>query len=1280
MERKKQARLFSILLAGVLLINTIPTPAFAEEIPETPDAVQTEEPAPEESPAAEQESAAVVADEIPVLSEEPAETEETPVLTPEEAPEAEQEEVSNEESDPVSETDEENMTAEEAVSDAATEETAEEVTAEKDSESEAEKEINYPAVTLRETVEGVTVTLSAPEGSLPEGVTMTVEPVHDQAVFAAVDEVLAEEGKSLANAVAFDITLYDTEGNELQPNDFVKVSFSNTDLSAPAEESEISVYRVSDDASEVTPVTTVAANDNNQVFITDHFTIYIAGKGRTTDPNGDGSNQQNSQSHRYYLDFGETIDLASDGDSWIHDVWYIKGVTHGGAITQVGESSTFTNTNVWNSYAAATICHEYGFNPFSYDIYTYEYFFVSLRPQSSFPVTFKFCDVGQTEFTVEDKQYYAVDTIIKPPVHETSKYVDGKLYIFSGWCSDEQCTKVIPSSAFYGVKQNITAYAKYSEASEKYAIVFHGNAPDVTSVPAPQYSSYNVFDNITKEYPERPGYLFGDWAASPDGEPEYSHYNYREITIPEGERVLNLYATWKEREAYVSYDTYDYANRRNWGTRSLSYELLSSISGTAKGSTATPANGYRFVRWIDYNGATVSEEPEFVPQKVGGKYYADATYYAVFEPITHTVTFNTNGGTAIAAQTVNHGAKVTRPSDPTKGNDTCFSFVRWCSDKGLTTEFDFNQAINTDTEIYAQWTSDNHSYDHLESALAPTCTTAGHKEGYMCTKCGKYFTNTTDKIEITDFVIPALGHQWSEVTYEWGDNHSSLTASRTCGRDRSHIETETIQLDTELTEPTRGKIIQRSTNATCTAPKFTTYIGAFVNEDFSSQVVTVQEEPALGHDWEEATITWASDRSSVEAIVHCSRNQGHVKYESVVPAITNTTATCTVAGTITYTATFTKEPFTGEEYADKRVLTDEVEPLGHDWVYQEAAWADDYLSASATRTCNRNGCNETKVVNAVVTTYVTEATCTKGGATTYIATFSPKGTGSTQTKTTNETSALGHDWGEPEYTWSDDNSTVTAVRHCTRNEAHVHALGVQTTLKETTVKPTCETTGIGNYSAEFPWVGYEDQTKEGGIIPALGHDWGEWVIVKEPTTSATGLKERTCKRDPSHKETQVIPVLSPSDKPSDKPSVTPSAAPDLYFIAAGVNGSYAISSYAPLVFTYKRNYDDYATFSHFTGVFVDGQWVDPSRYDAAAGSVIITLHTDYLETLEIGKHTITACFDDGNPVTSDFYITARRTGFIPKTSDDSRMLLWALLELCSLFALLISVHMLRTSD
>ena len=46
-------------------------------------------------------------------------------------------------------------------------------------------------------------------------------------------------------------------------------------------------------------------------------------------------------------------------------------------------------------------------------------------------------------------------------------------------------------------------------------------------------------------------------------------------------------------------------------------------------------------------------------------------------------------------------------------------------------------------------------------------------------------------------------------------------------------------------------------------------------------------------------------------------------------------------------------------------------------------------------------------------------------------------------------------------------------------------------------------------------------------VPAPGHSWGEWEVIKQATVDETGLMRRTCQNDSNHVEEQVIPKLQP---------------------------------------------------------------------------------------------------------------------------------------------------------
>ncbi|MDR3345333.1 MAG: hypothetical protein LBT21_07100, partial [Oscillospiraceae bacterium] len=49
----------------------------------------------------------------------------------------------------------------------------------------------------------------------------------------------------------------------------------------------------------------------------------------------------------------------------------------------------------------------------------------------------------------------------------------------------------------------------------------------------------------------------------------------------------------------------------------------------------------------------------------------------------------------------------------------------------------------------------------------------------------------------------------------------------------------------------------------------------------------------------------------------------------------------------------------------------------------------------------------------------------------------------------------------------------------------------------------------------------DDDATEETVLPALGHDWGAWVLTKAATISAAGTETRTCKHDSSHTETRA---------------------------------------------------------------------------------------------------------------------------------------------------------------
>jgi len=78
------------------------------------------------------------------------------------------------------------------------------------------------------------------------------------------------------------------------------------------------------------------------------------------------------------------------------------------------------------------------------------------------------------------------------------------------------------------------------------------------------------------------------------------------------------------------------------------------------------------------------------------------------DAVTFTVSFESNGGSAVAQQTVAEGGLVSKPADPTKDGQ---NFAGWYADAALGTAWDFlTDTVSADLTLYAKW-SDKPVYE-----------------------------------------------------------------------------------------------------------------------------------------------------------------------------------------------------------------------------------------------------------------------------------------------------------------------------------------------------------------------------------------------------------------------------------------------------------------------------------------------------------------------------------------------------------------------------------------
>ena len=209
--------------------------------------------------------------------------------------------------------------------------------------------------------------------------------------------------------------------------------------------------------------------------------------------------------------------------------------------------------------------------------------------------------------------------------------------------------------------------------------------------------------------------------------------------------------------------------------------------------------------------------------------------------------------------------------------------------------------------------ADGHTLTAVAEVPA-TCEETGVKAHWVCSVCGKLFSDADGKNETTleALTIGVLGHDYGEAAWTW-TGYESAKATFTCSRDASHVEEVTAAVTSEITTP-----------ASCESTGVRTYTATVTFQGKNYTDTRTEVLPALGHAWGEPVWTWTG-YGAAEASFACARDAGHVK---VLPAsITSEVTTqpgCSTEGVRTYTATVTLD---GKNYTDTR--TETLPSLGH---------------------------------------------------------------------------------------------------------------------------------------------------------------------------------------------------------------------------------------------------------------------------------------------------------------------------------------------------------------
>lgn len=372
-----------------------------------------------------------------------------------------------------------------------------------------------------------------------------------------------------------------------------------------------------------------------------------------------------------------------------------------------------------------------------------------------YPITYHLFEGTNHPDNPESYNVLSGEITFKEPTRET--------YQFLGWFTSSDYTTPITGINPSEVKGPIELYAKWEKIVIRYTISYElsgGELPE--EIP----TSFTSLEEVLLPIPTRESYVFEGWFTNP----EFTGDPVAKIEVgTEGNQVF--YAKWKALTHTVTYHL-------NGG----SFDTTPKTEFTEMESFVLPIPtqvGYQFLGWyVDeaMTGNPVTEVPEGTTE--------DLVLYAKWEAITHTITFNLNGG--------NWTWEVSEVTNPKAGIDQYSNlpeifmadFYQYLKDNDLLTsplvagilhkttwaEFSANYgdpvAIYNHTSTNTSQTTDGYSQFFYESATGNPAT------GELLTVVGGFFGTEPYKTKYATLVKHLAYLQSKRYTVQFWDGPS----------------------------------------------------------------------------------------------------------------------------------------------------------------------------------------------------------------------------------------------------------------------------------------------------------------------------------------------------------------------------------------------------------------------------------------------------------------------------------------------------------------------------
>ena len=649
---------------------------------------------------------------------------------------------------------------------------AEEKSDEEQKESDATDESSKPECTLSQTVDGTTITVKSPEGALEEGWTLEVKKVSAKSVKSAIEGAV-EDADAIEEIKAFDITIYDKDGNAIQPDGSVQVSFSGTGIKGDAAE----VYHVDDSKKKAEKVCDATTNSKVE-FEAEHFSIYAVVGSNTV--------YANTKDTAYEVAIGDQLTLKSDNykkdQEWKSDE---------SSIVKVVDSGT---TGWMNPQPYAIV--EAKSEGTTFVKYNKEKFYITVTKSNG---TLSFDLNGGTGTKPADITGENGESVTLPTGNEITR----ENYTFLGWSTEKDANLVTsngkavvyPAGGTFEVSGKTTLYAVWAQSagklSGKIAIAIRKDGT-IPGEPSLQYASYTFLtssrgnstlmsvDNVL-DYINPAQTMVGKSNVESVLQPTF--YSYVNNKNANGTYWNNAtqYVEWY----VVKYQNSDYAYHidgvvRNKQNVYLDYDgngytdgLVPNGVQLVEGGSTTVSQagnyyngnsdwrdlkkaGYTFIGWntsADGKGTSYQPGASITVRE-------NTTLYAQWKAKGYTVKYDSDGGSAVADKNLKFADEVDVSATPTKDG---YIFKGWYYNESEVKDATYASLVNDDESVQeitlkAKWQQKDGRFGY-----------------YLSLASADWKGGMPDNLEVSGTSGQGLPKYAEKVHYTYGDKYNVIS-------------------------------------------------------------------------------------------------------------------------------------------------------------------------------------------------------------------------------------------------------------------------------------------------------------------------------------------------------------------------------------------------------------------------------------------------------------------------------------------------------------------------